>query len=75
MLSVQHYTRNRRGLGEISQERSLELKRWCSTREKTFITEQLLRTGSTFLLLFREDGKTGLTTWLTAQVTEQSLQK
>ena len=53
--SVQHYTWNRSGLGERSMER-----RWCSSRKRTFITEQLLRISSAPLLLFRENGKTGL---------------
>ena len=57
VLSVQHYSGNRYSLGE---------RRWCSTRERIFITEQLLRTGSTSLLLFRKSDKTCLTTWLTS---------
>ena len=53
MLPVQYYTRNRRGLGEISQERSFEGGVLLGEK-KTFVTEQLLRTGITSLLLFRE---------------------
>ena len=58
-MSVQHYTWNKRGLGEKPGKKAVLI----STQERTFINEQLLRTDSTSCL-FREDGKTGPMTWL-----------
>ena len=65
MLPVQRYARNRRGLGEISQERSLEGGVLLGRELLLQNSLKLLRTGSTSLLLFRGYGKAGLTTWLT----------
>ena len=39
--------RNKRG-GKLRE------RRWCSTRERNFITEKLLRTGSSFLFCYSE---------------------